>query len=150
MARAKRKKSGATFGSRTDVGCVREHNEDSLAVAPPLYVVCDGMGGHAAGEVASEIAVDVICDRAPAHPDASALGQAETIGRESKNDIVIPDINVSRVHAEIRQDESGAWILTDLGSTNGTFVNGRQIKSTALHDADRIIVGTTNLEFQLI
>ena len=76
MARAKRKKSGATFGSRTDVGCVREHNEDSLAVAPPLYVVCDGMGGHAAGEVASEIAVDVICDRAPAHPDASALGQA--------------------------------------------------------------------------
>ena len=49
MARAKRKKSGATFGSRTDVGCVREHNEDSLAVAPPLYVVCDGMGGHAAG-----------------------------------------------------------------------------------------------------
>ena len=65
MARAKRKKSGATFGSRTDVGCVREHNEDSLAVAPPLYVVCDGMGGHAAGEAASEIAVDVICDRAP-------------------------------------------------------------------------------------
>lgn len=34
------------------------------------------MGGHAAREVASEIAVDVICDRAPAHPDASALGQA--------------------------------------------------------------------------
>ena len=35
-------------------------------------------------------------------------------------------------------------------STNGTFVNGRQIKSAALSDADRIIVGTTNLEFQLI
>ncbi len=88
---------------------------------------------------------DITNDRAFTLP-----GQAETIGRESKNDIVIPDINVSRVHAEIRQDESGAWILTDLGSTNGTFVNGRQIKSTAMHDADRIIVGTTNLEFQLI
>ncbi len=88
---------------------------------------------------------DITNDRAFTLP-----GQAETIGRESKNDIVIPDINVSRVHAEIRQDESGAWILTDLGSTNGTFVNGRQIKSTALHDADRIIMGTTNLEFQLI
>ena len=88
---------------------------------------------------------DITNDRAFTLP-----GQAETIGRESKNDIVIPDINVSRVHAEIRQDESGAWILTDLGSTNGAFVNGRQIKSTALHDADRIIVGTTNLEFQLI
>lgn len=74
MARAKRKKSGATFGSRTDVGCVREHNEDSLAVAPPLYVVCDGMGGHAAGEVASEIAVDVICDRAPGTPRCLGFG----------------------------------------------------------------------------
>lgn len=88
---------------------------------------------------------DITNDRAFTLP-----GRAETIGRESKNDIVIPDINVSRVHAEIRQDESGAWILTDLGSTNGTFVNGRQIKSVALNDADRIVTGTTNLEFQLI
>lgn len=71
-----RKKAHSTFGSRTDVGCVREHNEDSLAVAPPLYVVCDGMGGHAAGEVASEIAVEVISQRAPRDADASALGQA--------------------------------------------------------------------------
>ncbi len=70
------RKPASTFGSRTDVGCVREHNEDSLVVAPPLYVVCDGMGGHAAGEVASEIAVNVIADRAPATPDAAALGQA--------------------------------------------------------------------------
>ncbi|MEC4175122.1 Stp1/IreP family PP2C-type Ser/Thr phosphatase [Adlercreutzia sp. R7] len=73
---AGRKKAHSTFGSRTDVGCVREHNEDSLAVAPPLYVVCDGMGGHAAGEVASEIAVEVISQRAPDHADANALGQA--------------------------------------------------------------------------
>lgn len=76
MARVGRKKSNAQFGSRTDVGCVREHNEDSLAVAPPLYVVCDGMGGHAAGEVASEIAVDVIAQSAPDHANAAALGQA--------------------------------------------------------------------------
>ncbi len=65
-----------TFGSRTDVGRVREHNEDSLVVQPPLYVVCDGMGGHAAGEVASEMAVDVIAQRAPLTADAEQLGQA--------------------------------------------------------------------------
>ena len=62
MARAKRKKSGATFGSRTDVGCVREHNEDSLAVAPPLYVVCDGMGGENCGQIASSLAVRAFLD----------------------------------------------------------------------------------------
>lgn len=75
MARSRRKVQ-TPFGSRTDVGCVREHNEDSLVVAPPLYVVCDGMGGHAAGEVASEIAVDVVAQRAPRTADAAALGQA--------------------------------------------------------------------------
>lgn len=66
----------STFGSRTDVGCVREHNEDSLLVAPPLFVVADGMGGHAAGEVASEIAVDVIARYAPQHPDGELLARA--------------------------------------------------------------------------
>lgn len=65
-----------TFGSRTDIGCLREHNEDSLVVAPPLFAVADGMGGHAAGEVASEIAVNVLAKRAPDHPDAEALGRA--------------------------------------------------------------------------
>lgn len=76
MASVRKSRGACAFGSRTDVGCVRDHNEDSLAVEPPLYVVCDGMGGHAAGEVASEIAVDVISKRAPAFPDAAALGQA--------------------------------------------------------------------------
>lgn len=76
MSSRRTRRTTSTFGSRTDVGCVREHNEDSLVVAPPLYVVCDGMGGHAAGEVASEIAVNVIAQRAPSFPDAEALGQA--------------------------------------------------------------------------
>ena len=71
-----RKGSFSAFGSRTDVGNIREQNEDSLVVKPPLYVVADGMGGHAAGEVASEIAVSVIEANAPDHPDAEALGHA--------------------------------------------------------------------------
>lgn len=65
-----------TFGSCTDIGCFRDHNEDSLCVVPPLFVVADGMGGHAAGEVASEIAVKTVADRAPRTANARELGDA--------------------------------------------------------------------------
>lgn len=64
------------FGSRTDIGLVREHNEDSLVANPPLFAVCDGMGGHEAGEVASEIAIATIANNAPRVPDADALGRS--------------------------------------------------------------------------
>lgn len=64
------------YGSLTDVGNVREHNEDSMLVAPPLFVVADGMGGHEAGEVASAIAVETMRELAPHTPDADALAEA--------------------------------------------------------------------------
>ncbi len=65
-----------SWGARSDVGLVRGHNEDSFLVRAPLFVVCDGMGGHAAGEVASKIAVDTIGENAPEHADDIALGVA--------------------------------------------------------------------------
>lgn len=69
------------------------------------------------------------------------------IGRESKNDISVHDINASRTHAELRLDQQGVWMLTDLGSTNGTFVNGREIASHPLSEGDRITIGMTNFVF---
>ena len=80
-----RKGAVTKFGSRTDVGSVREQNEDSLIVNPPLFVVADGMGGHAAGEGASEIAVNTIQELAPDHADAEALGHAV---EEANRDII--------------------------------------------------------------
>lgn len=48
------------WGAATDVGRVRGHNEDSMLVEPTVFAVADGMGGHAAGEVASGLAVDTL------------------------------------------------------------------------------------------
>lgn len=64
------------WGARSDVGCVRPHNEDSYLVQSPLFCVCDGMGGHAAGEVASSIAVETIAKTAPQSVDAARLAAA--------------------------------------------------------------------------
>ena len=71
------------------------------------------------------------------------------IGRERSCDIKLPDINASRTHAEIRYEPQGVWSITDLGSTNGTSVNGRGVSSQTLYPGDTITIGMTNLVFEL-
>ena len=71
------------------------------------------------------------------------------IGREQSCDIVLPDINASRAHAELRFEPQGVWSITDLGSTNGTRVNGHEVSSQTLRPGDRLTIGMTNLIFEL-
>jgi FHA domain/Protein of unknown function (DUF3662) len=68
------------------------------------------------------------------------------IGRSKDCDIRISDPNVSRRHAEVRQEGSTYWIV-DLGSTNGISVNGHLLKRAKLDDDDRIKLGSTELVF---
>lgn len=70
------------------------------------------------------------------------------IGRLATNDVVLADANVSRRHAELRKVD-GRWTVRDLGSTNGTIVNGKLASEHALDDGDRLSFGTSELIFQL-
>lgn len=63
-----------------------------------------------------------------------------TLGRSRDCDIVVPDPNVSRVHAEVRH-EGLEYVLVDLGSTNGVEVNGRRVLRHSLRDGDRLSLG---------
>jgi hypothetical protein len=77
-----------------------------------------------------------------------SLEQAVTvIGRSGGCDVVVDDANVSRRHAEIRRLGEG-YSLVDLGSTNGTEVNGQRVGETSLMNGDVIGVGTTRLTFE--
>ena len=71
-----------------------------------------------------------------------------TLGRSRDCDVVVPDPNVSRVHAEVRQ-VGPDHILVDLGSTNGTEVNGHVVTRQVLADGDVIVLGTTEVRVEL-
>ena len=76
------------------------------------------------------------------------LGQdVITIGRRPDSTIVLADPNVSRNHAEIRPAGSG-WVLVDLGSTNGSRVNGMRVGTQPLRDGDDITFGNTRIRFE--
>jgi len=71
-----------------------------------------------------------------------------TIGRSRQCDVVLDDPNVSRQHAEIRP-RGGSWVLTDLGSTNGSSINGRRLAGPeVLKPGDELQVGTSTIRFQ--
>ena len=69
------------------------------------------------------------------------------IGRDAKNDIVIPNPNVSRKHAKVFKDEAGLCWLEDLGSHNGTLLNGRLARKEKLQENDVILIADTELTF---
>lgn len=84
----------------------------------------------------------LIIGRGPNPNQEYTLTQAQTtIGRGATNDLVLPDPEVSRRHAQIVRDADG-YSIEDWGSTNGTFVNGQRITTrTPLEDGDEIDLG---------
>ena len=77
-----------------------------------------------------------------------ACGKVTTLGRVETNDVVLPDPKVSRSHALLRILGDGRYYLIDLGSANGTLVNGKRIVAPVmLNDGDEITLGEHVLAF---
>ena len=70
-----------------------------------------------------------------------------TLGRDDSNTVKVPDLEVSRRHAELRRDRE-TYQLIDLRSANGTYVNGQPIEQIALRPGDRVQLGQTVMLFQ--
>ena len=85
------------YAVRSDVGLLREGNEDSAYAGPRLLAVADGMGGHAAGEVASAVAISVLTDLdedLPANDLLDALAEAVTRANHILHDMVAADPSI--------------------------------------------------------
>lgn len=136
--------AAAVGGAAAAAGAYGAHQAAPMS-APDTVVFAAG-GGNAApvpsvGAVRARL-VDLNDNRAYDLATARLV-----LGRDRKSDIVVDDINASRTHAELRFEPQGVWVITDLGSTNGTYVNGREITSQPLRGGDRITIGMTNFAF---
>lgn len=124
-----------TVGAATDTGRVREHNEDSWHADGRVFAVADGMGGHAAGEVASAIAVECLAAVADAEPLSleevvGALEEAhrrilregaEAPGRRGMGTTVT---GVARVHEE----DSDCWAVFNVGDSRVYRLAGNRLE----------------------
>jgi ABC-type multidrug transport system ATPase subunit len=87
----------------------------------------------------------------PNRPPSAIMSVRSTvlkIGRAADNDVVVADLSVSRYHAELRRSLRGTYEIVDLGSHNGTYLNGQRITASPVTEID--IVGVGPATFQLV
>src|SRR5690606_34817066 len=113
--------------------------------APPQYPPYEQAGYPGSGGPAGARNVRLVSGDGRTYP--LAIGST-VVGRGDQANLRLPDVGISRRHA--RLDFDGAQVvLTDLGSTNGTMVNGQRVSAVALNPGDMIQLGTTTLTFRV-
>jgi len=89
----------------------------------------------------------------PVRRGRHSAGHLITVGRVSENDVVVPDVSISRFHAFVKQGANREWLIHDAGSTNGTTVNGRSVPqqghgaAAELKSGDDVRLGQVELTF---
>ena len=75
-----------------------------------------------------------------------SAGSVKTIGRTARADFIVDAALISRLHCRLTADRSDQLVVEDLGSTNGTLVNGKKVDRTVLRPGDRLTVGRVEFE----
>jgi pSer/pThr/pTyr-binding forkhead associated (FHA) protein len=70
-----------------------------------------------------------------------------SVGRSTDGDVFLDDVTVSRKHAIFERRTGGAWFVRDVGSLNGTYVNGEQVDETKLASGDEVQIGRFKVTF---
>ena len=137
-------------GARTDVGRVREGNEDSYLARAPLFVVADGMGGHIAGDVASSTAVEVITEQSMAAdgvgPDSLpglVRNANAAIYQKSQND---PGLQGMGTTCTLLLVQEGTGYLAHVGDSRAYLFRGGELTQLT---KDHTLVGRMVREGQL-
>ncbi|MDX1435020.1 MAG: FHA domain-containing protein, partial [Gammaproteobacteria bacterium] len=81
------------------------------------------------------------------HTRHPVSGESFRIGRHSDNQLMLPDASISRHHAEIRHELNSRYVIRDLDSLNGVYVNGRKARTAILSNGDIIELGDVTLKF---
>ncbi len=131
-------------GASSDVGLVRKVNEDSYLVAPPVFVVADGMGGHSGGDVASRIVVEEFQRLAEAYDprrgaelvsDALARAQARILDYGEAHRALQPGWHAGTTAvAAVLVDDDGVtkWLLVNLGDSRIYRVVDRRLEQVSV------------------
>ncbi len=82
----------------------------------------------------------------PGGETVSLTGDRMVLGRLKACDVCVHDRNASREHAALEREGAG-WAIVDLGSTNGTCVNGERVERLRLRDGDLITIGISEIEY---
>lgn len=75
-------------------------------------------------------------------------GSVKTIGRTARADFIVDAALISRIHCRLTADRSDQLVVEDLGSTNGTLVNGNKVDRMVLRQGDRLTVGRVEFHIQ--
>ncbi|MEX0754725.1 MAG: DUF3662 and FHA domain-containing protein [Actinomycetota bacterium] len=114
--------------------------------APPAAAAATPAMGTGLGEPHGPVVLAFLDDSGAAAGKTVRIQKPKvTIGRLPECDVVVSDVGASRHHAQIEQRD-GAYVLSDLGSTNGTLVNDQPVTTYRLQLGDRITIGETVLE----